>query len=92
MIVLDPVDSTAAVTLVNAAHAQGVKVIAYDRPIPQASVDYYVSFDNEKIGMLIAQSLVQHLQASTIPGGSGVLEVNRSPTYAAAGLIKKGVH
>lgn len=92
VIVLDPVDSTAAVTLVNAAHAQGVKVIAYDRPIPQASVDYYVSFDNEKIGMLIAQSLVQHLQASTIPAGSGVLEVNGSPTDAAAGLIKKGVH
>ena len=34
VIVLDPVDSAAAASLVNAAHAKGVKVIAYDRPIP----------------------------------------------------------
>ena len=47
MIVIDPVDSAAAVTMVNAAHTQGVKVIAYDRPIPKTTVDFYVSFDNE---------------------------------------------
>ncbi len=34
VVVIDPVDSSAAVSLVNAAHAKGVKVIAYDRPIP----------------------------------------------------------
>jgi len=92
VIVIDPVDSTAAVTMVNAAHAQGVKVIAYDRPIPKAKVDYYVSFDNEQIGKLISQSLVQHLKQSAIPAGDGILEVNGSPTDAAAGLIKKGIH
>lgn len=91
-IVLDPVDSTAAVSMVAAAHAQGVKVIAYDRPIPNGGADFYVSYDNEKIGTLIAQSLVQHLKAGTIPAGSGILEVNGSPTDAAAGLIKKGIH
>jgi D-xylose transport system substrate-binding protein len=91
-IVLDPVDSTAAVTMVNAAHAQGVKVIAYDRPIPQAKVDFYVSFDNEKIGQMIAKSLVDHLKQGDIPPGSGILEINGSPTDAAAGLIKKGIH
>jgi D-xylose transport system substrate-binding protein len=42
-IVLDPVDSTAAASLVNTAKAQGVKVIAYDRPIPSIPADYYVS-------------------------------------------------
>src|SRR3981189_1300986 len=34
VIVLDPVDSAAAASLVNAAKGQGVKVVAYDRPIP----------------------------------------------------------
>ena len=91
-IVLDPVDSTAAASLVNTAKAQGVKVIAYDRPIPSIAADYYVSYDNEAIGKTIAQSLVQKLKAGQIPEGSGILEVNGSPTDAAAGLIKKGIH
>ena len=92
-IVLDPVDSTAAASLVKQAQGQGVKVIAYDRPIPSAKADYYVSFNNEQIGKVIAQSLVKHLKAMKAPtSGDGVLEVNGSPTDAAAGLIKKGIH
>lgn len=90
VIVLDPVDSTAAATIVNTAHAQGASVIAYDRPIPTMPPDYYISFDNERIGAKIAQSLVDHLKQTGAQGG--ILEVNGSPTDAAAGLIKKGIH
>ncbi|MDH8489460.1 substrate-binding domain-containing protein, partial [Klebsiella pneumoniae] len=50
VIVLDPVDSSAAAALVENAQAQGVKVIAYDRPVPDKPADFYVSFDNEGIG------------------------------------------
>ncbi|GLY79154.1 substrate-binding domain-containing protein [Actinoallomurus iriomotensis] len=89
-IVIDPVDSAAAATIVRNAQSQGVKVIAYDRPIPATKADYYVSFDNQKIGALIAQSLVDHLKEKKAKGG--ILEVNGSPTDAAAGLIKKGIH
>jgi D-xylose transport system substrate-binding protein len=92
VVVIDPVDSAAAVTLVNAAHTKGAKVIAYDRPIPKAKVDFYVSFDNEKIGKEIATSLVQKVKSKPVPAGSGILVVNGSPTDAAAGLIKKGIH
>jgi D-xylose transport system substrate-binding protein len=92
VVVIDPVDSAAAVTLVNAAHTKGAKVIAYDRPIPKAKVDFYVSFDNEKIGKEIATSLVQKVKSQPVPAGSGILVVNGSPTDAAAGLIKKGIH
>ena len=92
-IVLDPVDSTAAASLVKQAQAQGIKVIAYDRPIPSTPADYYVSFDNEEIGKSIAKSLVDHLKASKVAAdGAGLLEINGSPTDAAAGLIKKGIH
>lgn len=91
-IVLDPVDSTAAASLVQQARAQGVPVIAYDRPIPEAAPDFYVSFDNEAIGALIAQSLVDHLTELGVPTtGGGLLQVNGSPTDAAAGLIRDGV-
>lgn len=92
-IVIDPVDSTAAASLVKQAQSQGIKVIAYDRPIPSAKADYYVSFDNEAIGKSISESLVQHLKATNVPTTTGgLLEVNGSPTDAAAGLIKKGIH
>jgi simple sugar transport system substrate-binding protein/D-xylose transport system substrate-binding protein len=49
-----------------------------------------VSFDNEKIGSLIGQSLVDRLKETKANGG--ILQVNGSPTDAAAGLIKKGIH
>ena len=93
VVVMDPVDSTAAASLVHMAQGQGVKVIAYDRPVPSTPVDYYVSFDNEGIGKAIAQSLVQHLKEMGVPADKGgVLQVNGSPTDAAAGLIRNGIH
>ena len=93
VIVIDPVDSTAAASLVHMAQAQGIKVIAYDRPVPSTAANYYVSFDNEGIGKAISQSLVDHLKEMKVPTDKGgLLEVNGSPVDAAAGLIKKGIH
>lgn len=94
VIVLDPVDSTAAASLVKMAQSQGVKVIAYDRPVPSTPADYYVSFDNTGIGKAIAESLVKHMKDDLkIPTDKGgLLQVNGSPTDAAAGLIKDGIH
>lgn len=91
VIVLDPVDSAAAAALVSLAQSQGIKVIAYDRPIPDKTADYYVSFDNQGIGKAIAQSLVDKLKADGVPAGAGVLQINGSPTDAAAGLIRDGI-
>jgi D-xylose transport system substrate-binding protein len=93
VIVLDPVDSAAAASLVALAQSQGIKVIAYDRPIPAAKADFYVSFNNEGIGKAIAESLVAHLKSKNVsPDGGGVLQINGSPTDAAAGLIRDGIH
>lgn len=92
VVVLDPVDSAAAAALVEIAHSQDVKIIAYDRPIPDKAADYYVSFDNAGIGKAITESLVAHLKAAGVPEGAGVLQINGSATDAAAGLIKTGVH
>ncbi|WP_293910399.1 sugar ABC transporter substrate-binding protein [Deinococcus sp.] len=91
-IVLDAVDTSAAASLVKRAQGQGIKVIAYDRPIPSAKADFYVSFDNEAIGKAIATSLVDHLKKTNVPTAQGgILNINGSPTDAAAGLIKKGI-
>ena len=51
-----------AVAVAQKATAQGIPVIAYDRPFQGA--DYYVSFDNEKVGELEGQMIVDGLKAA----------------------------
>lgn len=89
VIVLDAVDTKAAATIVNNAKAAGIPVITYDRPIVSTPADFYISFDNEGIGKMIAESLVERLDADGASGG--ILIVGGSPTDNAAGLIKKGM-
>ena len=44
------------------AHKQGIKVIAYDRLIMNTEyVDSYVTFDNEKVGVAEAEYIVEKL-------------------------------
>lgn len=52
----------AGVAVAAKAKSQGIPTIAYDRPI--AGVDYYVSFDNEKVGELEGQMIVDGLKAA----------------------------
>jgi D-xylose transport system substrate-binding protein len=92
VMVVDPVDAASLASTVNQAKSRGIKVVAYDRPFPKFKVDFYVSFDNEKIGKLISTSLVNHLKQTGAASKGGILQVNGSPTDAAAGLIKKGIH
>lgn len=88
-LVLDAVDTKAAATIVANAQAQDIAVITYDRPITTKAADFYVSFDNEGIGKMIAESLVKKLDADQAEGG--LLMVYGSPTDDAAQLIKKGM-
>jgi D-xylose transport system substrate-binding protein len=92
VLILDPVDSTAAAAIATKAQAAGVPVIAYDRLIKgSAGVTAYVSFDNVKVGELQAQSLVSALTAAgrTSPH---IVMINGSPTDANAASFKKGAH
>src|SRR3954454_18128094 len=51
----------AGIQVTQQAHNQGIPVIAYDRPIKGS--DYYVSFDNERVGQLEGQMIVDGLKA-----------------------------
>ncbi|MEV1132231.1 substrate-binding domain-containing protein [Agromyces sp. NPDC049794] len=53
------------------AKAEGIPVIAYDRPIEGA--DYYVSFDNVEVGRLQGQSIVEGLEAAGTDAASAVV-------------------
>lgn len=45
--------------VIKRAQAQGIKVISYDRLIKNAGVDLYISFDNKKVGSLMAEALCE---------------------------------
>jgi D-xylose transport system substrate-binding protein len=90
VLVLDPVDSAAAAVTADKAREQGVPVISYDRLILNSTgVSYYISFDNERVGQLQAQSLVDRLKDSSRPN---IVVINGSPTDYNAGLFKQGAH
>jgi D-xylose transport system substrate-binding protein len=92
VLVLDPVDSAAAATIADKAKAQNVPVIAYDRLILNSDgVNYYISFDNEEVGKLQAQSLVDALDQMGLKEPTIVM-INGSPTDNNAGLFKQGAH
>ncbi|MCS0498338.1 ABC transporter substrate-binding protein [Protaetiibacter mangrovi] len=93
VLVLDPYDGKAAASIVGLAAARGVPVISYDRLIDSPDISYYISFDNELVGRLQAQALVERLQQLGIaPGDGGILMVNGSPTDNNASQFKKGAH
>jgi D-xylose transport system substrate-binding protein len=91
VLVLDPVDSKAAASIVAAAHAQDVPVISYDRLISGGGIAYYVSFDNEKVGELQATALIAGMTEKGRKDG-GILMVNGSPTDSNAALFRAGAH
>lgn len=91
-LVLDAVDGEAAASIVNEAAAKGVPVIAYDRAIDSRGVSFFVSADNERVGVLQAQALVGRLHELKVSAGSGILMVNGSPTDDNAVQYKKGAH
>lgn len=95
VLVLDAVDTVAAVSVVAEAQRLGVPVIAYDRFV--ADANYYVSFDNELIGYLMGEALVGAVEARTeedptAEGRPGVLLVQGSPTDPNSAALAAGAH
>jgi len=88
----------AAGAVTEKAQKQGIPVIAYDRPItsgskddPKMVADYYVSFDNEKVGALEGQSVVDGLKAAgKDPSTAVVVYMGGDPTDGNAKLFHDG--
>lgn len=59
-------NAEATAPIVDKAHKEGIKVIAYDRMINNAEVDYYISFDNVRVGELQAQAVTAAAQKGNI--------------------------
>lgn len=71
------------------AKAQGIPVIAYDRPIAGAS--YYVSFDNTAVGALEGQTVVDGLKAAgKDPKTASIVYGSGDPTDGNAAMFLNG--
>jgi putative multiple sugar transport system substrate-binding protein len=65
VIIICPVDASAAAATVEEAHQVGVKVISYDRLIRDTdAIDYYVAFDDVAVGQAWGDYLVQQAGAT----------------------------
>jgi ABC-type xylose transport system substrate-binding protein len=68
VLILCPVDGTAAAASAEAAREAGVTVISYDRLIRDTeAVDYYVTFDSLAVGAQQAQYLVDNAEGTGNP-------------------------
>jgi D-xylose transport system substrate-binding protein len=66
VLVVLPVELGKTGEIVNLAKKEKIGVISYDRLIQNADVDYYVSFDNVKVGELQADYIKNRLQKGNI--------------------------
>jgi D-xylose transport system substrate-binding protein len=66
VLVILPVDLKKAADIVALANKASVGVLSYDRLVQDANVDYYVSFDNVKVGELQADYIKNRLQKGNI--------------------------
>ena len=88
VLLLVNLDSGSGAAIAANAASQGVKVIDYDRlTLDTDATDYYVSFDNEKVGELQGQGLVDCIGDKT---GVNIAVLNGSPTDNNATLFKNG--
>ncbi len=74
VLVIIPFNGEVLGNVISEAKKEGVKVLAYDRLINNADIDFYVSFDNEKVGELQAQSIIEKKPEGNyfLMGGSSV--------------------
>ncbi|EOU9538284.1 D-xylose ABC transporter substrate-binding protein [Cronobacter dublinensis] len=84
VLVIIPYNGQVLSNVVAEAKREGIKVLAYDRMINNANIDFYISFDNEKVGEIQAQSLVEK-----VPQGNYFL-MGGSPVDNNARLFRDG--
>lgn len=62
VIVVVAVESEGISSAVQRAKDAGINVIAYDRMVYDANVDLYITFDNAKVGQLMAKSIKEEIE------------------------------
>jgi D-xylose transport system substrate-binding protein len=89
VILLTDLDPGSGAAIISLAHQHNVKVIDYDRLTLGGGADFYVSFDNTRVGQLQGQGLVKCL-AKTGVAKPVVAELNGDPGDNNATLFANG--
>jgi D-xylose transport system substrate-binding protein len=92
VLVLDAVDADAVAPLVNQAKQKKIPVVAYDRRISGIGYDYFVSFDNVKVGEVQGKALLDELNKRGTATAGQIVMINGSPTDPSSADYKKGAH
>jgi D-xylose transport system substrate-binding protein len=91
VLIVDAVDAGSAASIVTKAKAQDVPVVSYDRLITDSDVDYYVSYDNTRVGKLQGDTLVKGLKSVGHATGPVVMLAG-DPADNNAKLFKQGAN
>lgn len=84
VLVIIPYNGQVLSNVIAEAKREGIKVLAYDRMINNSDIDFYISFDNEKVGEMQAKSLTER-----VPQGNYFL-MGGSPVDNNARLFRDG--
>ncbi|HSN30543.1 MAG TPA: substrate-binding domain-containing protein [Kofleriaceae bacterium] len=97
VLVIQPTDSQAASSYVRIAHEHGAKVVAYDRAIVSPDLDFYVSHDSYKVGVLQAQAAIaathgkgKYVLLAGQAGHSVAMEITRGYEDTLAPYVARG--
>src|SRR6476660_2796485 len=92
VLIIDSIDAASGAGVEKAADKAGVKVIDYDRVNLGGTAPYYVSFDNEDVGKLQAQTLLDCLQAQGVSSPKIIMMDGGTDVDNNAVLFKAGAH
>jgi D-xylose transport system substrate-binding protein len=87
VLVVSPLTEAAGAAIVEKAQAQHVPLLSYDSLVSGAKVDFYVAFQNQKVGALQGQFLIDHLAK-----GATIAIINGSQDIAPGREFKAGAH
>ncbi|MDQ4504150.1 substrate-binding domain-containing protein [Sinomonas sp. ASV322] len=91
VIIVGAIDGSQLGTQLAQAKAAGATIIAYDRLLKNTdAVDYYVAYDNFKVGVLQGQALLQGMQAKKPSGPYNIELFAGSPDDANAKVFFDG--
>ena len=92
VLIIDSIDAASGAGVEKAADKAGVKVIDYDRVNLGGTAPYYVSFDNEDVGKLQAQTLLDCLKEQGVDSPKIIMMDGGTDVDNNAVLFKKGAH
>ncbi|MCX7708585.1 MAG: substrate-binding domain-containing protein [Clostridia bacterium] len=84
ILLIVPHDAEKASAAVQLAKKSGIKVIAYDRLVKNANVDLYLSFDNVKVGEMMAEYIYRK-----VPTGNYII-INGAKTDHNSYMFNQG--